>query len=117
MEFLRGDIYIFNLPKMGKYHIQSGERPCLIVSNDTGNLKSPNVTVLPITSQHKPFLPTHVRLRKDQCEKNQIYGTILSECIVTLDKRMAKGGFVDHVKAYKLNQVDHAMRVQLGLIA
>lgn len=57
-----GDIFYANLSgAVGSE--QRGRRPCLIFSNNKGNLYSPNLIVLPLTSALKKLsLPTHVLL-------------------------------------------------------
>ena len=57
----RGDIYLADLGE-GVGSEQRGERPVLIVQNNKGNIFSPTVTVLPITTKiHKSEgMPTHV---------------------------------------------------------
>lgn len=54
-----GDVYMITFAGNGSE--QSGIRPGLIIQNNLGNLHSPNVIVLPLTSQiKKPSQPTHV---------------------------------------------------------
>lgn len=49
----------------GEAHIQSGRRPCIVVQNNIGNINSPNVIVVPLTtSLKKQSLPAHVVLRE-----------------------------------------------------
>ena len=56
-----GDVYYVRLTGVGSE--QSGFRPCLIFQNNKGNLHSPNLIVLPITSSLKRLdIPTHVLL-------------------------------------------------------
>lgn len=40
-------------------HVQAGTRTCIIVSNNTGNMHSPNVEVVYTTTKQKTQLPTH----------------------------------------------------------
>ena len=57
-----GDIFYANLSGAAGSE-QRGRRPCLILSNNKGNLYSPNLIVLPLTSALKKLsLPTHVLL-------------------------------------------------------
>lgn len=59
---LFGDIRWAYLPELeGSEHIQQGLRPVLIVSNDANNKAvNGNVHVIPFTSKHKKYIPTHV---------------------------------------------------------
>lgn len=65
MEFYKqpqiGEIYLMKFG--GDHNEQSGLRPGLIFQNNTGNMYSPNVIALPITSSlKKAGQPTHVVL-------------------------------------------------------
>ncbi len=54
-----GDIYMVEF--QGMESVQRGLRPALIFQNNVGNRHSPNVIVLPLTSQLKKLsMPTHV---------------------------------------------------------
>ena len=55
----RGEIYYADLG-VNDGSIQSGIRPVLIIQNDVGNKFSPTVIVVPLTSQSKKNMPTHV---------------------------------------------------------
>ncbi|MDY8023370.1 type II toxin-antitoxin system PemK/MazF family toxin [Paenibacillus polymyxa] len=49
--------------------VQAGERPVMVISNNIGNKYSPVIVVVPITSQlKKAKLPTHVLIKKEDCE-------------------------------------------------
>lgn len=61
-----GDIFIVDFGEK-KNNVQSGFRPAIIVSNNLGNLNSPNVIVVPITSKMKKMnMPTHILIKKSQ---------------------------------------------------
>lgn len=54
-----GDIYAMQFDGVGSE--QTGWRPGVIFQNNTGNIYSPNIIVLPITSNLKKMhMPTHV---------------------------------------------------------
>ena len=56
-----GDIYLTKFEGTGSE--QTGWRPGVVFQNNTGNIYSPNVVVLPLTSQiKKSSQPTHVIL-------------------------------------------------------
>ena len=93
--------------------LQSGTRPWLVVSNDKCNQASPTVTVVPLTTQNKTPLPTHVAFH--QAGKDQ---TILCEQIRTIPARF----FDDPTASYRwtmsdkyMRLVDDALCAQLGL--
>ena len=57
-----GDVFLVSFT--GTESVQSGLRPGVIFQNNTGNLHSPNVVVLPMTSRLKRVdQPTHVLVR------------------------------------------------------
>lgn len=59
-----GDIYMIDFNGIGSE--QSGYRPALVIQNNTGNVYSPNVIVLPITSSiKKTNQPTHVLISSE----------------------------------------------------
>lgn len=59
-----GDVYMINL--LGTDHEQAGYRPGIIFQNNLGNLHSPNVVVIPLTSVIKKLRqPTHVLIPKE----------------------------------------------------
>ena len=54
-----GEVYMMNFT--GSNHGQMGWRPGVVLQNNVGNLHSPNVIALPLTSViKKVHLPTHV---------------------------------------------------------
>jgi mRNA interferase MazF len=54
-----GDIYMMEFK--GTEHIQQGIRPAVITQNNVGNIYSPNVIAVPLTSRMtKSKMPTHV---------------------------------------------------------
>lgn len=57
--FCIGDVYVMNFT--GNHCEQSGWRPGVVFQNNTGNLHSPNIIALPVTSSLKKlYMPTHV---------------------------------------------------------
>jgi mRNA interferase MazF len=60
-----GDVYLLKFEGSGSE--QAGWRPALIFQNNVGNVYSPNVIVLPLTSKiKKSNLPTHVVLPAEE---------------------------------------------------
>ena len=57
----RGDLFYADLnPVIGSE--QGGIRPVLVVQNNIGNMHSPTLVVLPITSSKKLSLPVHAKV-------------------------------------------------------
>ena len=109
----RGDIYFADLsPVVGSE--QGGIRPVLIVQNDVGNRHSPTIICAAITSQlNKAKLPTHIALSAAlySLPKDSV---ILLEQIRTIDKQRLKEK-VCHLDDNMMLQVDHSLRISLGL--
>lgn len=57
----RMEIYVADLPLSGG-SVQMGKRPVLIVQNDVGNMKSPTVVVVPLTTAEKKWQIVHVEI-------------------------------------------------------
>lgn len=55
-----GDVWLVNLRE--DESVQGGIRPCIVKSNDKNNIYSPNVNVIPVTTQHKKYIPTHITI-------------------------------------------------------
>ena len=54
-----GDVYYVEF--IGDFNTQSGRRPAVVFQNNIGNIYSPNIIVLPMTSRiKKTGQPTHV---------------------------------------------------------
>lgn len=84
---LRGDIYYADLsPVVGSE--QGGMRPVVVIQNDIGNKYSPTVIVLPLTSQIKKYMPTHLNVNKDS--GLFMDSTVEGEQIRTIDKSRLK---------------------------
>ena len=110
----RGEIYYANLSgAIGSE--QQGHRPVLIVQNNTGNVHSPTVMVLPITKKLDIISPqpTHIDI-KNFCGL-EYDSTILAEQIRTIDKSRLKEkiGHIDNNKI--INEINNALGVSFGL--
>ena len=114
--FKRGDIVYASLGNYPGSCKQSGERPCLVVSNNRNNVVSPVLTVCPITTRIKRN-PMHIPINKYNVQgyfpKNS---EIMVEQITILDKRsiISKYGYV---KSDFMAEVDEILYKHLGLAA
>ena len=60
-----GDVYMMLFS--GSWNEQSGWRPGVVFQNNIGNVKSPNIIALPLTTCLKKLnMPTHVLVRADE---------------------------------------------------
>lgn len=109
----RGEIYFANLGE-GIGSEQKGERPVLIIQNDTGNKHSPTTIVALITSVDKKVgLPVHCEIKKEiSClSKDSI---ILLEQLRTIDKSRLTNK-VSILNPNIMNEVDSKILISLGL--
>lgn len=113
----RGDIIIADLGQH-ETSIQSGIRPCVVMSNDMANKHSPVITVVPLTSKihKKEYLPTHVFLNGYRNTGLDRHGLALCEQItsVAYSDILEVAG---RVSKRKLAEISHADKVQCGLVA
>lgn len=103
-----GDVYMAYLEGTGS--VQSGRRPVVVFQNNMGNVYSPNLVVLPLTSRLKKLsMPTHVLIRAEDsglkvdsmvlCENPQsIPKSMIGQYLTTLPdsymKQIATGSIV-----------------------
>jgi mRNA interferase MazF len=88
-------------------------RPIIVTQNDKGNLFSPTVTIVPLTSQNKKWLPTHVTLYKTRCLMS--LSIALVEQMSTVSKeRFIK--FVGYVDDCEMMEIGNAIMIQNGLV-
>ena len=109
----RGEIYLADLGECTGSE-QKGERPVLVVQNNTANIFSPTVTVLPITTKiHKSEgMPTHVVV--DDLNILPEKSAIMAEQITTIDKSklIMKLGILD--KHFMSKVINPKLLIQLG---
>jgi mRNA interferase MazF len=110
----RGDILFADLRGGNGGSEQTGQRAILVISNNRGNMYSPTlITVALTTSESKAKLPTHVLLeaRKTGLRYDSI---ALCETIKTIDEYriISKVGTLDEETATK---IDKALAISIGL--
>jgi mRNA interferase MazF len=88
MILAKNDIIMVELNNSGS--IQSGLRPCVIVSNDKANTHSPVILIAPLTSRTKKELPTHVNLEPSNTNGLSVVSTVLAEQIMAVNKTSIK---------------------------
>lgn len=111
MEIKRGAIFYADLSGAAGSE-QDGNRPVLIIQNDTGNKFSPTVIAAAITSKEKRSdLPTHVCLGIDFGLKES--SIVMLEQIRTLDKSRL-GRYVGRIDDKTMQSVEKALAISLG---
>ena len=110
-EIKRGDIYYADLsPVVGSE--QDGQRPVLIIQNDSGNRYSPTTIVAAITSQmRKRHLPTHVIVN---CSESMMKSMVMTEQIRTIDKTRLDR-YITTLDSEIMHEVDLALMASLEL--
>lgn len=106
----RGDLYLIHLTGSGSE--QNGVRPVVIIQNDIGNRFSPTTVVVPLTSQSKKEIPTHVTLSpEDGVIKTS---TALCEQPFAVDKSrlMKKLGTISE---NKIEDINRKIMLNLGI--
>jgi len=107
LKVMRGDVVYLKVPFQKSKHIQGGDRPYLVVSNDTGNEHSEICMVVPLTSANKKSLPTHWRVG--------YRSTTLCEQIFTVSQKDVLK-VAGHYGANAMMGVHRALKVALELI-
>lgn len=90
-------------------HLQMGNRPWMVVSNDDGNDTSPTCNIVPITLEDKPVLPCHVTFIYEGRQQ-----TVLCEQVRTVDT-MALKNFIYIVSDEVLQKVERAIAIQFAI--
>lgn len=103
-EIKRGDVYFCMFD--GKGSVQGGERPCVVVSNNSNNKFADIVIVVPITSAEKKRIPTHVPIMVEEPS------TILCEQLITVAKSKL-GNKIGHIK--QMNMINKSLKIALGV--
>lgn len=65
---------------------QGGIRPAIVIQNNKGNSVSPCTVVVPMTSEDKNKIPTHITLYPTKDNGLKKISTVLCEQIRTIDK-------------------------------
>lgn len=112
----RGQVWFLvdpDCPREYDGSLQGKNRPWLIVSNDLCNQNSPVLTAVPLTSQNKTHMPTHVHFNDGKGDQ-----TILCEQIRSIPDRLLFNG--GSYYKYTLSQdvmqeVDNALAAQLNI--
>lgn len=78
------DVFYVDLGTERNGSIQNGYRPCMVVGNNIGNKYAPILLIVPITTRKKKFLPTHLKVDKE--DGLPYDSTLLCEQIMTISK-------------------------------
>ena len=106
----RGELYLINLTGQGSE--QNGLRPVVVLQNDVGNRFSPTTVVVPLTSQNKKNVPTHVNLEPEDGVVKP--STALCEQPMSVDKtRLIKR--IGALNENKIEDINKKILFNLGI--
>lgn len=104
----RGDIYYIR-GAYGTGSEQRGERPAIIVSNDTGNTHAPVVEVVYLTTKKKTIIPTHVYINSAQRPSIALCEQVVTVCKSRLER------YIGSITVAEMRRIDRALSVSLGI--
>ena len=109
----RGDIILVDLEPV-KGSEQGKVRPCLIIQNDIGNIKSPTTIVVAITSKtQKQFPFTTLITKADSNLKND--SLVLCNQIRTISTKERTLSRIGKLNSKAMKRVDEALKISLGI--
>ena len=112
-QYSRGEIYYANMePHVGSE--QGGERPVVVLQNDTGNKHSPTLIIATLTSRvdKKLSLPTHVLLHQNPGLR--VPSIVQLDQIFTLDKQRMQR-FVGQASSEEMDRIETALKISLAM--
>ena len=112
----RGDVIYVELGQHANSSIQSGMRPCVVLSNNVNNRYSPNLCVCPFSGKLKDN-PVHVKVKPSDVQGYFLKESdCLAEQIVTIDKKqvVSKVGHIPEDSEI-MQKINRAVCVQLGI--
>lgn len=115
MNYEKGEIVLADLGKNFETHIQQGQRPVVILQNETGNRYSDTTIIAPLTKKMKKIQqPTHIVIMSDNSNNLNNDSIVLLEQIQTIDKSkiMKKLGVVTE---NDLHKIDEGLKKSLNL--
>ena len=113
----RGDIIYVELGQHANSSIQSGMRPCVVLSNNKSNKYSTNLCVCPFSGKLKDN-PVHVKVKPSDVQGYFLKESdCLAEQIVTIDKKqvVSKVGHIPEDSEI-MQKINEAVCMQLGMI-
>ena len=117
-EIYRGDIMYADLGQHVKSSVQSGERPCVVVSNNINNKNSTVIVVCPCTTKlKKTHMPTHIKISKDDVRGYMSSDSLLlAEQITVISKHkvLFKMGHIPN-DSLVMNEINGAIKRQLAV--
>lgn len=117
-KYYRGDIVYVDLGQHPNSSVQSGKRPCVIMSNNKSNRFSTILNVYPLTTRLKNN-PVHVKVEPEDVEGFfEKTSELLAEQPVTIDKKhvIAKIGSISK-DSDAMKRIESALLFQFGMMS
>jgi mRNA interferase MazF len=110
----RGDIWFVDMNHnvINGSHLQGGQRPCVIISNNANNKFSPIVNIIPLTSRTKNNLPVHVNIGMECGLKSESIALIEQQQCIDKSKLMFQVGKCTNET---LQRIEKAMFIQYNM--
>lgn len=109
-----GDVYLLKFEGVDRE--QSGVRPGLVISNNKGNLHSPNVIVLPLTTSIKHLnQPTHVVVRAGESGLHYDSMVLCENPVCVSKKRLTK--YLTTLQPQQMEEVAVAYLLSTGALS
>ncbi len=110
----RGDLVTVDLDPV-KGSEQGRKRPGLVIQNDKGNRNSPTTIVAAVTSSYDRVYPFTVEVEPDKNTGLEKGSAVLLNQIRTVSIEHRIGEKIGELSEDKLEEVDRAIRISLGL--
>ena len=114
----RGNMIVSAELKSGLRHIQAGRRPCIVISCDKANGKSPVYTVVPGTTKlKKDYIPVHFNIEPSEIRGFLRHTTMfLPEQLVTINEEqiIQTAGMIVSTDAKKKVEAMLVRQLQIG---
>jgi mRNA interferase MazF len=111
MNLRKGDICMAVLKSNYKYQLQ-GEHPVIIMSNHMACMHSNSLQIIPITSQDKKPMESHILIRKEF--GLDVDSTALCELVTTVDKSILLYK-VGQISKDVMLEIDRSTEIQMNI--
>ena len=118
----RGDVYWIDFDLGMKNPVgceqrggDNGMRLVTVVSNNTANIFSPVIIVVPLTSSQKTRIPTHVELIANEINGLSCDSIALCEQPKPIDKRYRLKSYAGHLDEMSIKRIDKALEISLDI--
>lgn len=112
----RMEVWFAELHREEWSYLRNGILPVLVVSDDSLNVRSTMVTVVPLrTKETRMYLPTHVRLLSERNPNLDRDLTVLAEQITTIDKASLKRKVGEVTFEEDIQEIELALLALIGL--